>query len=74
MFKSVASKIIGISIGIFVLVLGISTFINYKQTSAETIEVYEGLQKLALNSAYLTVDITMNASATNQLNGLAKRI
>lgn len=74
MFKSVASRIIGISIGIFVLVLGISTSINYKQTSAETIEVYEGLQKLALNSAYLTVDITMNASATNQLNGLAKRI
>ena len=74
MFKSVASRIIGISIGIFVLVLGISTFINYRQTSAETIEVYEGLQKLALNSAYLTVDITMNASATNQLNGLAKRI
>ncbi|ETD23985.1 methyl-accepting chemotaxis protein [Helicobacter macacae] len=74
MFKSVASKIIGISIGIFVIVLGISTFVNYKQTSAETIEVYEGLQKLALNSAFLTVDITMNASATNQLNGLAKRI
>ena len=74
MFKSVASKIIGISIGIFVVVLGISTFANYKQTSAETIEVYEGLQKLALNSAYLTTDITMNASATNQLNGLAKRI
>ncbi|RDU54932.1 methyl-accepting chemotaxis protein [Helicobacter sp. MIT 01-3238] len=74
MFKSVASKIIGISIGIFVVVLGISTFANYKQTSAETIEVYEGLQKLALNSAYLTIDITMNSSATNQLNGLAKRI
>lgn len=74
MFKSVASKIIGISIGIFVIVLGISTFANYKQTSAETIEVYEGLQQLALNSAYLTIDITMNASATNQLNGLAKRI
>ena len=49
MFKSVASKIISICLVIFVIVLGISTFVNYKQTSTETIEVYEGLQKLALN-------------------------
>ena len=72
MFKSVASKIISISIGIFVVVLAISTFANYKQTSSETIEVYEGLQKLALNSSYLTIDITMNRDANNQLSGLAK--
>ena len=73
-FKTVASKIIAICIGIFVIVLGVSTFVNYKQTSQETIEVYEGLQKLALNSAYLTIDITMNNDAITQLNGLAKRL
>ena len=74
MFKSVASKIISICLGIFVIVLGISTFVNYKQTSTETIEVYEGLQKLALNSSYLTVNITMNTDAINQMSGLANLI
>lgn len=74
MFKSIASKIISICLGIFVIVLGISTFVNYKQTSAETIEVYEGLQKLALNSSYLTINITMNTDAINQMSGLANLI
>lgn len=71
MFKSIASKIIGICLGIFIIVFGISTFINYKQTSTETIETYEGLQKTALNSSFLTINITMNIEATQQLNGLA---
>ncbi|MGX3044049.1 methyl-accepting chemotaxis protein [Helicobacter sp. T3_23-1056] len=71
MFKSVASKIMSISLGIFIAVFGISTFINYKQTSAETIETYEGLQKTALNSSFLTINITMNIEANQQLNNLA---
>ncbi len=74
MFKSIASKIISICLGIFVIVLGISTFVNYKQTSAETIEVYEGLQKLALNSSYLTINLTMNTKAIDQMSGLANLI
>ena len=43
LIKNVSSKILGIVIGIFVVVIGITSFMNYKRTAAETIEVYEGL-------------------------------
>ena len=72
MFKNVSSKILGIVIGIFVVVIGITSFMNYKRTAAETIEVYEGLQQLALSSSYTTINITMGIEAKQHLSELQK--
>ena len=70
--KSVSTKILAIVIGIFVLVLGVTSLFNYKKTAKETIEVYEGIQQLALNSSFTTINITMNAEARQHLSELAK--
>ncbi|MGX2985534.1 methyl-accepting chemotaxis protein [Helicobacter sp. 23-1048] len=72
MFKSVCFKILGIVVGIFVVVIGITSFMNYKRTASETIEVYEGLQQLALNSSYTTINITMGIEAKQHLTELQK--
>lgn len=70
MFKNVSSKILALVIGIFIVVIGITSFMNYKKTAADTIEVYEGLQQLALNSSYTTINITMGIEAKQHLREL----
>ena len=72
MLKSFSSKILGIVIGIFVFVICITSTINYKLTSTDTIEVYEGLQQLALNSSYTTINIKMGIEAKQHLSELQK--
>lgn len=71
MFKTVASKILTLAIGIFVIMIGIVSVVNYQRTSQEITDVYGGLQQLALNSSYTTINITMGVESKQHLSELA---
>ncbi|MCX2716123.1 cache domain-containing protein, partial [Helicobacter sp. MIT 21-1697] len=74
MKKSLATRLISIVLGIFVLLILIVSFFNYKNAARDIGEVYRGLQQLALSSSYTTINITMNIEAQQHLNMIAKSL
>ncbi|RDU59357.1 hypothetical protein CQA53_11510 [Helicobacter didelphidarum] len=66
-----STKLIFVVLLIVVTLLVAVSTLNYQKTSKETMEVYEGIQQLALNAAYNTTDITMNIEAQRYLKTIA---
>ncbi|RDU62231.1 methyl-accepting chemotaxis protein, partial [Helicobacter didelphidarum] len=73
MFRSLSlsSKLISGVMAIFIVIICIVSILNYKKTSQDTIEVFEGIQHLALNASYNTINITMHIEAQQHLEMLA---
>ena len=71
MLKTVASKILTLAIGIFVVMIGIVSVVNYNRTSSATTDIFNGLQQLMLHSSYTTINITMGIEAEQHLRELS---
>ncbi|MGX3045939.1 methyl-accepting chemotaxis protein [Helicobacter sp. T3_23-1056] len=71
MFKTVASKILTLVIGIFVVLIGIVSVVNYVRTSKSTTDIFNGLQQLMLHSSFTTINITMGIEAEQHLRELS---
>lgn len=71
MFKTVASKILTLAIGIFVIMIGIVSVVNYTRTSKSTTDIFNGLQQLMLHSSFTTINITMGIEAKQHLSELS---
>ena len=63
MKNSLTTKLIGIVLGIFIILISVISFFNYKNTVSQVDDVYSGLQQLALSSSFTTINITMNIEA-----------
>ncbi|WP_334096189.1 methyl-accepting chemotaxis protein, partial [Helicobacter typhlonius] len=74
MGKSLVTKLIGVVVGIFIILIATLSFFNYKNTSNDVSNIYKGLQQLALSSSYTTINITMNIEAKQHLDMLAEYI
>ncbi len=72
MGKSLVTKLIGVVVGIFIILIATLSFFNYKNTSNDVSNIYKGLQQLALSSSYTTINITMNIEAKQHLDMLAE--
>ncbi|RDU61172.1 methyl-accepting chemotaxis protein, partial [Helicobacter marmotae] len=74
MLRSLTAKLVLVVVVIVILLLAIITLFNYKNTSKNTVELYESLQQLALNSSYTTINITMNIEAQQHLRFIANHL
>ncbi|WP_289686705.1 PDC sensor domain-containing protein, partial [Helicobacter japonicus] len=70
MKNSLTTKLIGIVLGIFIILISVISFFNYKNTVSQVDDVYSGLQQLALSSSFTTINITMNIEAQQHLKML----
>ncbi|RAX56390.1 methyl-accepting chemotaxis protein, partial [Helicobacter monodelphidis] len=70
----IGTKLILIVLIIFAILLATVSAFNYQRTSKETVEVYGGIQQLALNAAYNTINITMDIEAQQHLKMIAESL
>ncbi|TLD85978.1 cache domain-containing protein, partial [Helicobacter sp. MIT 05-5294] len=71
---SLVTKIAGLIVVTFVIMVSISAIANYKNTIDDSIKVYHLLQESILKASYTTINITMNIEAEQHLKFLAEEI
>ena len=71
---SLSSKFIVYIVSIFVVIVGASGFLNYKNTSSEVTKIYNSIQKGALSAGFTTINITMNTEGQQHLKAINDRI
>lgn len=71
---SLATRLTSFIVLVFVVILGASSILSYKNTSSTVTELFKSIQKGALSASYTTINITMNVEATQHLKALADKI
>ncbi|MGI0440502.1 cache domain-containing protein, partial [Helicobacter himalayensis] len=71
---SLANKLVISILSIFVVVIVVVTFYNYKNTSQNTIQLFRSLQEGALKASFTTINITMDIEAQQHLSMLRERL
>ncbi|MBD5165021.1 cache domain-containing protein, partial [Helicobacter sp.] len=71
---SLVTKISGLIVLAFVVMISISAIVNYRNTIEDSTKVYSLLQEEILKASYTTINITMNIEAEQHLKFLAEEI
>lgn len=74
MFRSLSGKLTGSSVAIFVVIIVVISFFNFQKNKGDIIDLYQGIQKQTLESAYRSIFITMGDEAQHHLKILAKNL
>ncbi|TLD80330.1 methyl-accepting chemotaxis protein, partial [Helicobacter sp. MIT 11-5569] len=71
---SLATKISGLIIVTFIVIISISAIVNYKNTVDDSVKIYHVLQESILKASFTTINITMNIEAEQHLKFIAEEV
>lgn len=71
---SLSAKTIGVVVLLFIVIIAILTTYTYQKVKTDTINYFSDIQKIALGSAFNTINITMNTEASQHLSALGDSI
>lgn len=71
---SLSAKTIGVVVLLFIVIIAILTTYTYQKVKTDTINYFSDIQKIALGSAFNTINITMNTEASQHLSAIGDSI
>ena len=74
MKATLVTKIAGVIVMTFVIMISISAVTNYRNTIDDSAKVYHLLQESILKASYTTINITMNIEAEQHLKFIAEQL
>ena len=72
MLRSLGGKLTASAVAIFAIIIMVISAFNFQNTSGDVQELYRGIQKQTLESAYKSIYITMGEEAQEHLRVLAR--